>query len=153
MRIAKRRSKKLKKLEEEHVYLDKKVKQLTKDRLKDRSTESKDILSRLKRTKLMVKDAIAKADAAGETRNCCYVRSNRRRVRAWHVGRAGARPAHTRPAASRPSSSSRPSRRRRRRRTASSPAGRGGGTWEGGWWSAGSSCSRNCDRIVVLGFG
>ena len=61
MRIAKRRSKKLKKLEEEHVYLDKKVKQLTKDRLKDRSTESKDILSRLKRTKLMVKDAIAKA--------------------------------------------------------------------------------------------
>ena len=61
MKIAKRRSKKLKKLEEEHVYLDKKVKQLTKDRLKDRSTESKDILSRLKRTKLMVKDAIAKA--------------------------------------------------------------------------------------------
>ena len=63
MRIAKRRSKKRKKLEEEHLYLDKKVKQLTKDRLKDRSTESKDILSRLKRTKLMVKDAIAKAKA------------------------------------------------------------------------------------------
>ena len=63
MKIAKRRSKKLKKLEEEHAYLDKKVKQLTKDRLKDRSTESKDILSRLKRTKLMVKDAIAKAKA------------------------------------------------------------------------------------------
>ena len=63
MKIAKRRSKKLKKLEEEHIYLDKKVKQLTKDRLKDRSTESKDILSRLKRTKLMVKDAIAKAKA------------------------------------------------------------------------------------------
>ena len=63
MKIAKRRSKKLKKLEEEHVYLDKKVKQLTKDRLKDRSTESNDILSRLKRTKLMVKDAIAKAKA------------------------------------------------------------------------------------------
>ena len=63
MRLTKRRSKKLKKLEEEHQYLDKKVKQLTKDRLKDRSTESKDILSRLKRTKLMVKDAIAKAKA------------------------------------------------------------------------------------------
>ena len=63
MRLTKRRSKKLKKLEEEHVYLDKKVKQLTKDSLKDRSTESKDILSRLKRTKLMVKDAIAKAKA------------------------------------------------------------------------------------------
>ena len=61
MIIKKRRSKKLKKLEEEHMYLDKKVKQLTKDRLMDRSTESKDILSRLKRTKLMVKDAIAKA--------------------------------------------------------------------------------------------
>ena len=63
MRITKRRSKKLKKLEEEHTYLDKKVKQLTKERLKDRSTESKDILTRLKRTKLMVKDAIAKAKA------------------------------------------------------------------------------------------
>ena len=63
MKKAKRRSKKLKKLEEEHIYLDKKVKQLTKDRLKDRSTESKDILSRLKRTKLLVKDAIAKAKA------------------------------------------------------------------------------------------
>jgi hypothetical protein len=63
MRLTKRRSKKLKKLEEEHEYLDKKVAQLTKDRLKDRSTESKDILSRLKRTKLAVKDAIAKAKA------------------------------------------------------------------------------------------
>ena len=63
MRIAKRRSKKLKKLEEEHIYLDKKVKQLTKDRLKDRSSESKDILTRLKRTKLMIKDAIARAKA------------------------------------------------------------------------------------------
>ena len=63
MRIAKRRSKKLKKLEEEHSYLDKKVKQLTKDRLKDRSSESKDILTRLKRTKLMIKDAIARAKA------------------------------------------------------------------------------------------
>ena len=63
MRLTKRRSKKLKKLEEEHQYLDKKVKQLTKDRLKDRSSESKDILTRLKRTKLMIKDAIARARA------------------------------------------------------------------------------------------
>ena len=63
MKIAKRRSKKLKKLEEEHAYLDKKVKELTKDRLKDRSSESKDILTRLKRTKLMIKDAIARARA------------------------------------------------------------------------------------------
>ena len=63
MYVKKRRSKKLKKLEEEHIYLDKKVKQLTKDRLKDRSSESKEILSRLKRTKLMIKDAIARAKA------------------------------------------------------------------------------------------
>ena len=61
MRLTKRRSKKLKKLEEEHAYLDKKVKQLTKDRLKDRSWESKDVLTRLKRTKLMIKDAIVRA--------------------------------------------------------------------------------------------
>ena len=32
-------------------------------KLKDRSTESKDILTRLKRTKLMIKDAIARARA------------------------------------------------------------------------------------------
>jgi len=63
MRITKRRSKKLKKLEEEHAYLDKKVNQLTQDRLKDRSSESKDTLTRLKRTKLMIKDAIARARA------------------------------------------------------------------------------------------
>jgi uncharacterized protein YdcH (DUF465 family) len=63
MRLVKRRSKKLKKLEEEHAYLDKKVAQLTKDRRKDRSSESKDVLTRLKRTKLMIKDAIARAKA------------------------------------------------------------------------------------------
>jgi len=61
MRLTKRRSKKVKKLEEEHQYLDKKVKQLTKDRLKDRSSESKDVLNRLKRMKLIIKDAIARA--------------------------------------------------------------------------------------------
>ena len=63
MRLTKRRSKKLKKLEEEHAYLDKKVEQLTKDRRKDRSEESKDVLTRLKRTKLMIKDAIVRARA------------------------------------------------------------------------------------------
>jgi len=63
MYVKKRRSKKLKKLQDEHQYLDRKVAQLTKDRLKDRSTESKEILSRLKRTKLMIKDAIARAKA------------------------------------------------------------------------------------------
>ena len=61
--MAKPRSKKLKKLEVEHNYLDRKVAQLTKDRLKDRSTESKEVLSRLKRSKLMIKDAIARAKA------------------------------------------------------------------------------------------
>ena len=61
MKLKKRRSKKLKKLEEEQAYLDRKVTQLTKDRLKDRSSESKDILNRLKRTKLIIKDAIARA--------------------------------------------------------------------------------------------
>ena len=63
MRLTKRRSKKLKKLEEEHAYLDKKVTQLTKDRRKDRSSESKEVLTKLKRTKLMIKDAIARAKA------------------------------------------------------------------------------------------
>ena len=58
-----KKTKKLKKLEDEHSYLDRKVAQLTKDRRKDGSTESKDILTRLKRTKLMIKDAIARAKA------------------------------------------------------------------------------------------
>ena len=58
---AKKKSKKIKKMEQEHEYLDRKVAQLTKDRLKDRSSESKEVLTRLKRTKLMIKDAIARA--------------------------------------------------------------------------------------------
>ncbi len=61
--MVKKKSKKLKKLEEEHAYLDRKVKQLTDDRLKDRSSESKTILMRLKKTKLALKDAILKAKA------------------------------------------------------------------------------------------
>jgi len=63
MTIKKKKSKKIKKLEQEHQYLDRKVAQLTKDRLKDRSSESKEVLTRLKRTKLMIKDAIARAKA------------------------------------------------------------------------------------------
>ena len=63
MTIKKKKTKKIKKLEQEHDYLDRKVAQLTKDRLKDRSSESKEVLTRLKRTKLMIKDAIAKAKA------------------------------------------------------------------------------------------
>ena len=59
--MAKPRSKKLKKLQEEHVYLNKKVNQLTKDRLKDRSSESKTVLMTLKKTKLAIKDAIISA--------------------------------------------------------------------------------------------
>ena len=58
-----KKSKKLKKLQDEHQYLDRKVAQLTKDRRKDRSTESKEVITRLKRTKLMIKDAIARAKA------------------------------------------------------------------------------------------
>ena len=53
-----KKSKKLKKLNEQHTYLNKKVKELTKDRLWDRSAESKQLLVRLKKTKLMIKDAI-----------------------------------------------------------------------------------------------
>ena len=44
-----------------HAYLNKKVAELTIDRRKDRSDESKQILMRLKKTKLAMKDAIAKA--------------------------------------------------------------------------------------------
>ena len=51
----------IKKLEENHEYLDRKVKELTKERLKDRSSESKTLLIRLKKTKLALKDAILKA--------------------------------------------------------------------------------------------
>ncbi len=58
-----KKSKKLKKLHDHHDYLNRKVKELTKDRLKDRSDESKTILMRLKKTKLALKDAIAMAKA------------------------------------------------------------------------------------------
>ena len=61
--MVKKKSKKLKKLELEHQYLDKKVKELTEDRKKDRSSESKTVLQRLKKTKLALKDAIARAKA------------------------------------------------------------------------------------------
>lgn len=61
--MVKKKSKALKKLEDHHKYLDRKVKQLTEDRKRDRSSESKTILQRLKKTKLAIKDAIAKAKA------------------------------------------------------------------------------------------
>jgi len=50
--------KKLKKLEKLHNWLDKKTGQLTKDREWDRSNESKSTLVRLKKQKLIIKDAI-----------------------------------------------------------------------------------------------
>ena len=56
-----KKNKKLKKLIDHHSYLNKKVEQLTQDRKTDRSDESKQILMRLKKTKLAMKDAIAKA--------------------------------------------------------------------------------------------
>ena len=61
--MAKSRSKKLKKLQEEHDYLNKKVTELTKDRKKDRSSESKAVLMRLKKHKLAIKDSIARMKA------------------------------------------------------------------------------------------
>ena len=59
--MAKMKSKAVKKLEDHHNYLKRKVKELTEDRRKDRSSESKTLLMRLKKTKLALKDAILKA--------------------------------------------------------------------------------------------
>ena len=55
------KDKKLKKLQAHHTYLNTKVDQLTKDRKKDRSSESKTVLMKLKKTKLAIKDAILSA--------------------------------------------------------------------------------------------
>ena len=55
--------KRLQKLQDHHDYLNKKVAELTEDRKTDRSSESKTILMRLKKTKLALKDAIARAKA------------------------------------------------------------------------------------------
>ena len=58
-----KKNKKLKKLMDHHAYLNKKVAELTEDRKKDRSDESKTVLMRLKKTKLAIKDSIARAKA------------------------------------------------------------------------------------------
>ena len=58
-----KKNKKLKKLIDHHTYLNKKVDELTEDRKKDRSDESKTLLMRLKKTKLAIKDSIARAKA------------------------------------------------------------------------------------------
>ena len=55
------KDKKLKKLKDHHDYLSRKVAELTEDRKSDRSTESKQLLMRLKKTKLAIKDSIASA--------------------------------------------------------------------------------------------
>ena len=57
------KNKKIQKLKDHHNYLNKKVAELTEDRKTDRSSESKTILMRLKKTKLALKDAIARAKA------------------------------------------------------------------------------------------
>jgi hypothetical protein len=59
--MVKIRDKKIKKLQMHHDYLNRKVDQLTKDRKKDRSSESKTVLMTLKKTKLAIKDAIISA--------------------------------------------------------------------------------------------
>ena len=59
-----KKNKKLKKLMDNHTYLNKKVKELSEERKFDRSSESKTLLMRLKKTKLATKDAIEKAKAA-----------------------------------------------------------------------------------------
>jgi len=59
--MVKIRDKKIKKLQMHHDYLNRKVDQLTKDRKKDRSSESKTVLMTLKKTKLAIKDAIINA--------------------------------------------------------------------------------------------
>ena len=65
-----KKNKKLKRLYDHHSYLNKKVSELTEERKRDRSDESKAILMRLKKTKLAVKDAIANArQKLGLTKN------------------------------------------------------------------------------------
>ncbi len=57
------KNKQMKKLKDHHDYLSRKVAELTEDRKKDRSAESKTLLMRLKKTKLAIKDSIARAKA------------------------------------------------------------------------------------------
>ena len=55
------KSKKLKKLEDHHDYLNRKTKELDKERGQgDRDADSKQLLLRLKKTKLAIKDEIAR---------------------------------------------------------------------------------------------
>ena len=57
------KSKKLKKLEDHHDYLNRKTKDLDKERGQgDRDADSKQLLLRLKKTKLAIKDEIARVN-------------------------------------------------------------------------------------------
>ena len=59
--LTKRKDKKLKKLLDHHDYLNRKTKELDKERGNgERSGESKQLLLRLKKTKLAIKDEIAR---------------------------------------------------------------------------------------------
>ena len=54
------KSKKLKKLKDHHDYLNRKVAELTEDRKKDRSSESKAILMRLKKPNWLLRMPLKK---------------------------------------------------------------------------------------------
>ena len=54
------KSKAEKKLEHEHSYYAKKVIEITKDRKKDRTWETKELLQRHKKIKLALKDKLAR---------------------------------------------------------------------------------------------
>ena len=59
--LTRRKDKKLKKLEDEHDYLNRKTKELDKEREHgDRDADSKQLLLRLKKTKLAIKDEITR---------------------------------------------------------------------------------------------
>lgn len=59
--MAKRKDKSLKRLVKEKEYLDRKVEEVEQERDRDRSWDAKAILLRLKKQKLAIKEAIAKA--------------------------------------------------------------------------------------------
>ena len=59
--MAKRKDKSLKRLVKEKEYLDRKVREVEEERDRDRSWDAKAILLRLKKQKLAIKTAIAKA--------------------------------------------------------------------------------------------
>ena len=59
--MVKRKDKSLKRLVKEKEYLDRKVREVEEERDRDRSWDAKAILLRLKKQKLAIKTAIAKA--------------------------------------------------------------------------------------------